>query len=47
MLGGKAKSDDEGIISKDRFENLVPKFDVIKSLEELFGISANIPLIKN
>jgi len=47
VLGGKAKSDDEGIISKDRFENLVPKFDVIKSLEELFGISANIPLIKN
>jgi len=48
ILGGtKPKSNDEGIISQGKYNEIVPKFDVIKSLEELFGISANIPLIRN
>ena len=43
----KGSSKDEGVISQGKFNEVVPKFDVIKSLEELFGISANIPIIKN
>jgi outer membrane protein OmpA-like peptidoglycan-associated protein len=34
-------------IAKGDFKGVIPPFDVIKELEELFGISANIPLIKN
>lgn len=40
-------SEDEGIIAEGKFDQIIPKFDVIKSLEELFGISADIPLIRN
>ena len=48
ILGGtKPKSEDEGIISEGKYNEVIPKFDVIKNLEELFGISADIPLIKN
>ncbi|GGH19856.1 OmpA family protein [Pedobacter zeae] len=43
----KGSSEDEGIIAEGKYNEVIPKFDVIKSLEELFGISANIPLIKN
>lgn len=34
-------------IAKGDFKNVIPPFDVIKELESLFGMSANIPLIKN
>jgi outer membrane protein OmpA-like peptidoglycan-associated protein len=48
VLGGiKPKSEDEGVISEGKYVDVIPKFDVIKSLEELFGFSADIPLIKN
>ncbi|MBO9690068.1 OmpA family protein [Chryseobacterium sp.] len=43
----KGSSEDEGIIAEGKFNEIVPKFDVIKSLEELFGFSADIPLIRN
>lgn len=43
----KGSSEDEGIIAEGKYNEVVPKFDVIKSLEELFGISADIPLIRN
>lgn len=43
----KGSSEDEGIISEGKFNEIIPKFDVIKSLEDLFGISADIPLIRN
>ena len=43
----KGGSKDEGVISQGKFNEVIHKFDVIKSLEELFGISADIPLIKN
>lgn len=43
----KASSEDEGIISEGKYNEVIPKFDVIKSLEDLFGISADIPLIRN
>lgn len=43
----KGNSEDEKIISQGKYTEIIPKFDVIKSLEELFGISANIPFIKN
>lgn len=43
----KGGSEEEGIISEGKYNEVVPKFDVIKSLEELFGISADIPLIRN
>ncbi|MFW0714710.1 OmpA family protein [Pedobacter sp. N23S346] len=43
----KGSSEDEGIIAEGKYNEVIPKFDVIKSLEELFGISANIPLIKS
>jgi len=43
----KGSSKDDGVISQGKFNEVVPKFDVIKSLEELFGISADIPLIRN
>lgn len=47
VLGAKAESSDEGIIKQGTFNEIVPKFDVVKSLEELFGISADIPIIKS
>lgn len=34
-------------IAKGDYKNVIPPFDVIKELESYFGISANIPLIKN
>jgi hypothetical protein len=34
-------------IAKGTFKNVIPPFDVIEELEKLFGMSANIPLIKN
>ncbi|WP_409415793.1 OmpA family protein [Flavobacterium sp. PS2] len=34
-------------IAKGNYENVIPPFDVISELEELFGISANIGVIKN
>ncbi|KAF2082613.1 OmpA family protein [Flavobacterium sharifuzzamanii] len=34
-------------IAEGDFPSVIPPFDVIKELEELFGINANIPLIKN
>jgi outer membrane protein OmpA-like peptidoglycan-associated protein len=43
----KGNSEDEGIIAEGKYNEVIPKFDVIKSLEELFGISADIPLIRN
>lgn len=43
---GKTRSEDEGIIAEGKYNEVIPKFDVIKSLEELFGISADIPLIR-
>lgn len=43
----KGSIDNEGIISEGKYNEVIPKFDVIKSLEELFGISADIPLIRN
>lgn len=43
----KGSSEDEGIIAEGKYNEVIPKFDVIKSLEELFGISADIPLIRN
>ncbi|WP_159779957.1 OmpA family protein [Flavobacterium sp. 9AF] len=47
ILGTKPKTTDEGVISEGKYNEVIPKFDIIKSLEELFGISAEIPLIKN
>lgn len=47
ILGTKPKSNDEGVIAQGNINEIVPKFDVIKSLEELFGISADIPIIKS
>lgn len=47
VLGTKPESTDEGVISQGKYNEVIPKFDVIKSLEELFGLSADIPLIKN
>jgi outer membrane protein OmpA-like peptidoglycan-associated protein len=43
----KVNLDDEDIIAQGKKEGIIEKFDVIKSLEELFGFSANIPLIRN
>lgn len=43
----KGSSEDEGIIATGKYSEVIPKFDVIKSLEEVFGISADIPLIRN
>lgn len=34
-------------LAKGDYPNVIPKFDVISQIEEVFGISANIPLIKN
>lgn len=34
-------------IAEGDFPSVIPPFDVIEELEELFGINANIPLIKN
>ncbi len=45
--GLKGSSEDEGVISTGKYSEVVPKFDVIKSLEEVFGMSADIPLIRN
>lgn len=47
ILDAKPKTTDEGIISQGKYNEVIPKFDVIKSLEELFDISVEIPLIKN
>ncbi|CAA0172934.1 OmpA family protein [Tenacibaculum maritimum] len=40
-------SNENMTILDQRKWTLAPSFDVVKSLEELFGFSANIPLIKN
>jgi outer membrane protein OmpA-like peptidoglycan-associated protein len=42
----KVNLDDDDIKSQGK-KRLIEKFDVIKSLEELFGFSANIPLIRS
>lgn len=42
----KGGSENEGIISEGKYNEVIPKFDVIQSLEDLFKISANIPLIR-
>ena len=34
-------------IAKGEFKAVIPSFDVVEELEKYFGISANIPLIKN
>jgi outer membrane protein OmpA-like peptidoglycan-associated protein len=34
-------------VAEGNFKNVIPPFDVIEELEKLFGMSANIPLIKN
>jgi len=34
-------------MAQGKFVDIIPKFDVIKSLEELFNFSADIPIIKN
>ncbi|MDH7464195.1 OmpA family protein [Chitinophagaceae bacterium 26-R-25] len=34
-------------IAEGTYPNVIPPFDVVKELEEVFGISADIPLIKN
>jgi len=47
LLGGKPKSTNGDIIAQGNFNDIVRKFDVIKSLEELFNFSADIPIIKN
>ncbi len=46
ILGGsKPKFNNDDIIVQGNFDDIIPKFDVIKSLEELFHFSADIPLI--
>ncbi|MGS2762169.1 OmpA family protein [Sinomicrobium sp. M5D2P9] len=44
--GGTPGIEEGGVISEGDF-TVVPPFDVIESLEELFDFEANIPLIKN
>jgi len=34
------------IITEGKYDNGIEPFDVIKELENLFGFSANIPLLK-
>lgn len=34
------------VIAEGSFKNIIPPFDVIKELEQLFQMSANIPLRK-
>ncbi|MCD1118639.1 OmpA family protein [Chryseobacterium turcicum] len=34
-------------LAEGNYPNVIPPFDVVKELEKLFGINANIPLIKN
>lgn len=46
---GKHNVDDNQKLTllEGEYPNVIPPFDVIKELEQVFGISANIPLIKN
>ncbi|QYS87037.1 hypothetical protein JJC03_03445 [Flavobacterium oreochromis] len=45
----KVETEREGkyVIAEGTYKGIIPPFDVIKSLEDLFNIDANIPLIKN
>ncbi|WP_170164607.1 OmpA family protein [Sinomicrobium pectinilyticum] len=42
-----AEKDKEWVLAEGEYKNVIPRFDVIKNLEELFDMDANIPLIKN
>ncbi|PAM92656.1 hypothetical protein B4N84_21210 [Flavobacterium sp. IR1] len=39
--------DGEYVIAEGDFKNVIPPFDVIAELEELFNMKANIPIIRN
>ena len=45
----KVETEREGkyVIAEGTYKGIIQPFDVIKSLEDLFKIDANIPLIKN
>lgn len=40
-------TDDDYTIAEGTLKNIIPPFDVIEELEQLFDMNANIPLIKN
>jgi hypothetical protein len=40
-------TEDDYTIAEGTLKNIIPPFDVIEELEQLFDINANIPLIKN